>query len=156
MIYLFNKNILSNLISYWLSINIWLIAVKKIYIWFTSKLINTFTFILFSLSQMQSVRMYAFKLRMLIWLEIILNNTNFKLFSVNASLRSLLSWIKAFINLFINTSIFMNNFSFSNHLNQLQQSSASSYLYFFSYSYFYSYLYSYLYSYQCSCCLSSL
>jgi len=133
-----------------------LITIEKIYIQFTSKLISTFMFILFSLSQMQSARMYVFKLRMLIWLKIILNNKNFKSFSVNASLRSLLNWIEASVNLSMNTSIFINNFNFLNHLNQLQQSSASSYLYFFSYSYSYSYLCSYLYSYQCSCCLSSL
>jgi len=95
MIYLFSKNILSNLILYWLSIDIWLTTVKKIYIWFTSKSISTFMFILFSLPQMQSARMYAFKLRVLIWLKIILNNKDFRSFSVNASFRSLLSWIEA-------------------------------------------------------------
>ncbi len=152
MICLFSKNILSNLILYWLLIDIWLTTVKKIYIWFTSKSISTFMFILFSLPQMQSARMYAFKLRVLIWLKIILNNKNFRSFSVNASFRSLLSWIEASVNLFTNTSISMNNSSFSNCSNQLQQSSASSCLYSFSCSYFCFYLYSY----QCPCCLSSL
>jgi len=159
MIYLFSKNIWSSLISYWLLINIWLTTVKKTYIWFTSKSISTFMFILFSLPWMQSVRIYAFKLRMLIWLKIILNSKSFRPFSMSASLRSLLDWIEASVNLSMNTSIFMNNFSFlncSNCSNQLQQSSASSYLYFSSYSYFYSYLYSYLYSYQYPYCLSSL
>jgi len=136
-----------------------LITIKKIYIQFTFKSISTFTFILFSLSQMQSIKIYKFKLKTLIWLKIILNNKNFKLFSMNASLKSLLNWIEASVNLFMNIFIFMINFNFlnySNYSNQLQQSSASSYFYSFSYSYFYSYLYFYLYFYQCSCCLSSL
>ncbi len=117
---------------------------------------STSVFSLFSLPWMWPARIYAFKLRALIWLKIILNNKNFESFSVNASLRSLLSWIEASVNLFMNTSIFMNNSNFSNCSNQLQQSLTSSCLYSFPYSYSYSYLYSYLYSYQCSCCLSSL
>lgn len=110
---------------YWLSVNIQLRIIKELYIQSTLKLTNTSASTLFSLLWIQSERMYEFKSSVLIWLKVVFNSKDFRLFSTDILPRSLLSIIEASVNLFTNTSIFMNDSSFSNCSNQVWWSSAS-------------------------------